>query len=113
MTGLDELERMVNVEATVFSGGKFEKKEVSLAAEVPFTIMAGETELATLLVTPADLKELTTGYLFTSGFISSPADIRAMTIDTERWTAFTELTRAPDPALMRRRIYPSSCGRCA
>jgi FdhD protein len=56
---------------------------------------------------------LTTGYLFTSGFISSAAYIRAMTIDTERWTAFTELTRAPDPALMRRRIYPSSCGRCA
>lgn len=113
MTRQNELGREVTVEATVFSDGRVENKEVTIAAEVPFTIMAGETELATLLVTPADLKELTTGYLFTSGFIASSGDIRELTIDHERWIAFAELSRAPDPELMRRRIYSSSCGRCA
>lgn len=113
MTRQNELGREVTVKATVFSDGKVENKEVTIAAEVPFTILAGETELATLLVTPADLKELTTGYLYSSGFISSVTEIRSMTIDSERWTAFAELSREPDPALMRRRIYSSSCGRCA
>lgn len=113
MTRRVELGPTVAVEAIVFSGAAADTKTVTVAAEVPFTIMAGETELATLLVTPENLRELTTGYLYTSGFISSPGDIRSLTVDNERWVAYAELSREPDPALMRRRIYSSSCGRCA
>jgi FdhD protein len=113
MTRRDELGPTVNVEATVFSSGTAVTKTVAVATEVPFTIMAGETELATLLVTPENLKELTTGYLFTSGFISSPSDIRSLTVDDERWVAYAELSREPDPVILRRRLYSASCGRCA
>lgn len=42
----------------------------AVAAEIPLTIQANGVELATLLASPSNLKELTIGFLFTSGFIS-------------------------------------------
>lgn len=109
----EELGTTVQVDALVCSAGTVAPKQVTIATEVPFTIMAGDTELATLLVTPADLMELTTGYLFTSGFIAGPRDIRELVIDRERWTAYAALATPPDPAIMRKRVYSASCGRCA
>jgi FdhD protein len=113
MSSHKDLGTSLPVEAIVFSAGTAVVKQAAVATEVPFTIMAGETELATLLVTPADLRELTVGYLFSSGFISGCGDIGELVIDRERWTAYTALATPPDPAIMRKRVYSSSCGRCA
>ena len=109
----DDVEISIPVEATVWSSGAAVQKLAPVATEVPFTIAAGETELATLLVTPRDLKALTIGYLYSSGFIANAGEVRSIAIDWERWVAWTELAREPDPAIMRRRVYSASCGRCA
>ena len=69
----------------------------SVAAEIPLTIVANDVEIATLLASPSDLKELTYGYLFTSVFISSAEEATGFSCDTERWTAHIQLARSPDP----------------
>ncbi len=85
----------------------------SIAAEIPLTIVANGTELATLLASPSDLRELTTGYLFTSGYITTPDEITEYCCDRQRWTVTVTLSRMPDPSLMRKRLYTTGCGRCA
>jgi len=85
----------------------------AVASEIPLTILANDVELATLLASPADIRELTYGYLYTSGFIKSPGDATGFSCDTQRWTASVTLAQTPDPALMRKRLYTSGCGKCA
>jgi FdhD protein len=85
----------------------------SVAAEIPLTIVANDVELATLLASPSDLKELTYGYLFTSGFIASADEATGFTCDNERWTAHVTIARSPDPSLTSKRLYTSGCGKCA
>jgi FdhD protein len=109
----DDCGMSVLVDATTWSAGAATQKQAPIATEVPFTIMAGDLELATLLVTPQDLKVLTIGYLYSSGFIADAGEVRSIAIDRERWVAWTELAREPDPAIMRKRVYSASCGRCA
>lgn len=85
----------------------------SLATEVPFTIVANEVEVATLLATPRDLCELTYGYLYTSGFIKAASQVARWRCDTRQWRAEVTLDRRPDPALLGRRLYTAGCGLCA
>lgn len=84
-----------------------------IATEIPLTIVANDIELATLLVSPSDLKMLTLGYLFTSGYINSVEEFKEYTCDKKRWTVNVQISRTPDPSLMQKRLYTSSCGRCA
>jgi FdhD protein len=85
----------------------------AVAAEIPLTIVANDVEIATLLASPSDLKELTYGYLFTSGFIQSADEVTDFICDNERWSASVNITCPPDPSLMRKRLYTSGCGKCA
>jgi len=85
----------------------------AIATEIPLTIMANDTEIATLLTSPSGLKELTFGYLFTSGFIKSADDVTGYTCDEQRWTVHVNLKNTPDPSIMRKRLYTSGCGKCA
>lgn len=85
----------------------------AVAAEVPLTIVANDVELATLLASPSNIKELTYGYLYTSGFISSAGDAADFTCDVERWTAHINLAQSPLPSITHKRLYTSGCGKCA
>ena len=80
--------------------------------EVPLTIMVGEKELVTLLCTPSDLKDLATGFLFTSGIIKKGEDIKSIIIDQEHWIANIVLVN-PDieEKLVFKRLFTSGCGR--
>jgi FdhD protein len=82
----------------------------SVAAEIPLTIVANDVELATLLASPSDLKELTYGYLFTSGFIASADEATGFTCDNERWTAHVTIARSPDPSLTSFRYRGAAAG---
>lgn len=84
---------------------------IPVASEIPYTIMINEKELATLLCTPAHLKELTYGFVFTSGIIQMPGEVTGYTLDREKWIGYLELAKAPDFELLSKRIYTSGCGK--
>ncbi len=83
-----------------------------LAEEIPFTILLDDKEFVTLLCTPADLKELAYGFLFTSGVITEKEDIKKIIINEQQWTAYIELKNAnPAEELVFKRLYTSGCGK--
>lgn len=81
------------------------------AREVPLTIVLDGKELGTLLCSPAHLKELACGFLFTSGLINSAADLKSLTVDEGRWTAFADLASPSGPGEAAfKRLYTPGCG---
>jgi len=85
--------------------------EEAIATEIPVTIMAGQTEIATQQCSPSYLRELIYGFLFTAGFIGSAGDIKSCVIDEIKWVAHLEMDEIPDPELLSKRIYTSGCGK--
>jgi FdhD protein len=110
-TGPDGLGLAVEMDVAVFKGGAVEQARQSVATEVPFTILAGNREIATMQCSPASLRELVYGFLHASGFIAAAGDIRRCDIDTSRWVAQVELATMPDPELLARRIFTPGCGK--
>jgi FdhD protein len=82
-----------------------------VAVEAPFTLVANGVELVTLMCTPRDLKALTYGFLFTSGFISGPGDVLSYTWDETKASAIVELIVAPDPGKTDKKVYTVGCGK--
>ncbi|MFH1829189.1 MAG: formate dehydrogenase accessory sulfurtransferase FdhD [Pseudomonadota bacterium] len=89
-----------------------EKLEDEVVAEGAVQINLNDTELATLLCSPYEERELGTGFLFTEGFIDSADDILGFeqkgqslyfTIDPERFSKETSVQR----------YITSGCGRGA
>ncbi len=93
-----------------FRENNFEPAEDFVAVEVPLTLVINEEELVTLLCSPANLKELVTGFLFTSGLILKKEDIKKIILDEERWVANIGLVKA-DTDLVFKRMYTSGCGK--
>jgi FdhD protein len=91
--------------------GQGKEEHALVATEVPFTIVGNDVEVATLMCTPSDLKELTIGFLFTSGFINSFDELKAYTLDEQTWRADVILERTPEPAILAKRLYTSGCGK--
>lgn len=98
-------------EIVKFNDGEPAAQADAAAREVPLTLVLDGSELATLLCSPSDLKELACGFLFTSGIINSAADLKSLTVDEGRWTAFADL-RAPSPlgGTALKRLYTPGCG---
>ena len=65
------------------SRGKKEFKD-SLTEEVPLTIFLNDEEVLTILCSPENLKELSLGFLYSSGLISSLVDVESVTIDSKK-----------------------------
>lgn len=93
------------------TAGRTLSTEQPVATEVPFTIVANDVELATMLASPWHLKELAVGFLFTSGFIKSAAEVRECVIDPRRWVAYVTMDDTPDASITQRRMYTSGCGK--
>lgn len=83
-----------------------------VTAEVPLTIEVNQKEMVTLLCSPIDLKDLVLGFLYTSGFIRKPADLKKIIIDQQRWKADVEIDPSLFPGkLLFKRLYTSGCGK--
>lgn len=91
--------------------GVREEKSDAVTEEVPLTIELNGTELATLLCSPADLKSLVVGFLYTAGFIEEAASITSLTIDHERWKAYVDCVVTFPSEMLFKRIYTSGCGK--
>ena len=96
---------------TKIKGNNKEIAEDVLAREVPFTLIANDKELVTLLCSPLDLKDLVRGFLFTSGLVKTKPQIKKIAIDRERWAAYVEVPGIQSEDLTFRRLYTSGCGR--
>lgn len=83
-----------------------------VAKEVPVTIFYNQEELITLLCSPFDLKELTIGFLYSSGLINGVADIENISEDTQKWIVFVKTKNKIDiKELTYKRVFTSGCGR--
>jgi len=92
--------------------GVSEKKENWITEEVPLTIEVNGKELATLLATPGDLKDLAVGFLFTVGLIQGIDSVTSVVIDQERWKASVLIPKEGLPEeMVFKRIYTSGCGK--
>ncbi|MCG2712324.1 MAG: formate dehydrogenase accessory sulfurtransferase FdhD [Candidatus Omnitrophica bacterium] len=103
---------MEKIEIFKVSADKEEKVSDLVTEEVPVTVYVNGEELATLLASPSDLKELAVGFLFTSGMIKDFSQIKKITVDTQAWCVYVELLdKQVDLKLMFKRMYTSGCGR--
>ena len=82
-----------------------------VATEVPVTIMAGDTEIATLMCTPEHLDDLARGFLHTSGLLDSPEGFLGSEIDQAVWAVRVSLAVTVDPERLSRRTFTSGCGK--
>lgn len=106
-----ELGPSVQIRTSRTREGQLETVDRAVATEVPCTIEANGVELATLQCTPMHLRELAVGFVHSSGFATSLASIKSIDLDTRRWVVMVELTRAPDAAVLRKRIFTAGCGK--
>ena len=92
--------------------GAKERMDDRITEEVPFTIYVNDEELLTLLCSPYDLKELTVGFLYSSGLLKSPEAIEKVTIDSRNWAGYARLKdKEVDSRLLFKRMYTSGCGK--
>ncbi len=80
--------------------------------EVFMTIHLNERELLTLLCSPGNLKELSVGFLYSSGLIHSLSDIESIYINSKNMTSHITLKEKDiiDDVIFKR-VYTSGCGR--
>ena len=83
--------------------------------EFPLTIMLNDLELVTLLCSPADLKHLALGFLFSEGLLKTRDDVKRVTVDERKGVVRVETgadMAAEGEAVFKRLITPG-CGRGA
>jgi len=103
---------MESFDITLIKGGERDKAFHPVSEEIPLTIEINGNELATLLCSPADLKELVYGFLYTSGFIGDASDVKTLVIDQDRWKAAVEIAESGmSEKMLFKRIYTSGCGK--
>jgi len=102
---------MENFSVTAIDHGEKTIVEVPVSEEVPLTIEVNGRELATLLSSPRHLRNLVTGFLFTSGFIREAGQIKHIDIDRERWKAEVQVEGDFPDDLVFKRVYTSGCGK--
>ncbi len=89
--------------------------EDAVAREFPLTIILNNQELVTLLCSPADLKYLAIGFLFSEGLLTDKDAIKKIFVDDQRGVARVETKEdnALANELVFKRFITSGCGRGA
>jgi len=97
---------------TRIKGDIKETVEDVTAQEIPLTINLNAEELATILCSPESLKELSVGFLYSSGIIKSVKDLKNIIIDNHNKISYVELNNKNiDSKLSFKRLYTSGCGK--
>ena len=82
---------MTEIDVLRIDSGERKNIKDIVTVEAPLTIYLNGKELLTLLCSPDSLKELSAGFLYSTGLIKSINDIKAIKIDNQNWTAHIEL----------------------
>jgi len=87
--------------------------EDMVAKESPLTIILNNQELVTLLCSPANLRYLAVGFLFSEGLLESKDDIKKIIVDDRRGVVRVETERDEELAsdVLFKRFITSGCGR--
>lgn len=102
---------MENFTIKAIKQGLWEEKIEAITEEVPLTVELNGSELATLLCSPWDLKNLVVGFLYTSGIIDDAAAITSLTIDEELFKVYVATEVSLPPEMLFKRLYTSGCGK--
>ena len=86
-----------------------------VAREFPVTIILNDQELVTLLCSPADLKYLAVGFLYSEGLLTSKDEIKKILVDDERGVVRVGTVEEKELAqdVLFKRIISTGCGRGA
>ena len=84
----------------------------TVAEEAFLTLYLNDKELLTLMCSPDNLKELSAGFLYSSGLIHSADDIEHISVNVSKMTSriTTRKKDLSDDAIFKR-IYTSGCGK--
>lgn len=96
-----------------YEAGKIVPQTDIVVTEKPLTVNLNNEELATLLSSPYERKELVVGFLATEGFIKRKSDIKKLLIDERDGIAWVETAEKQSQAgkLFLKRYLTSCCGR--
>ena len=84
---------------------------LSVATEVPCTIVVNGREAVTTMLTPTFLEEFAVGHLFSAGVVHGASEITSYRCDEAKWRLDVETARAVDWELLGKRVYTSGCGK--
>lgn len=89
------------------------QEEESIAREVPLTVILNGQEFATLVCSPADVRELAVGFLASEGVIRTIEDVQSMSINENQGFIYVELKNPQPiaPSDMSKRLIGSCCGK--
>ncbi|NOX96807.1 MAG: formate dehydrogenase accessory sulfurtransferase FdhD [Nitrospirae bacterium] len=91
---------------------KKENLKDTVTDEAPLTLELEGKELVTLLCSPDNLKELSIGFLYSSGLVNSLNDIENIVIDNRNLVSHLELKNKDILSeLVFKRLYTSGCGK--
>jgi FdhD protein len=92
-----------------------EQTEDIIVREFPLTIVLNGQELVTLLCSPADLKYLAIGFLFSEGLVKNRDDIRRITLDERKGVVRIETSdrETAGAEMVFKRVITPGCGRGA
>lgn len=95
---------------------KDQKEEITtdeVVVELPLTIYLNNEEIATLLCTPQDVRELAVGFLSTGGFVFSAENIKSITYDNEKMCVWVNTTTKQniEKEIFSKRVFTSGCAR--
>jgi FdhD protein len=90
-----------------------EQAEDIIVREFPLTIILNGQELVTLLCSPADLKYLAIGFLFSEGQVKNKDDIKRVILDEAKGVVRIETAETMDSETVFKRLITPGCGRGA
>jgi len=97
---------------TVYNDSLVEAKEVPVVKEKPLTLFVNQTELATMVCSPAALTELGIGFLITEGLINRSSDVLNISLREEEGLLWIETSNPmPQTGTFLRRHIASCCGK--
>lgn len=107
------MDQIKNVKIIRVKGDKGWEEDDIVVSEYPFTIYVNDKEIITLLTSPNSLKELTVGFLYSEGFISSLSDVDGISIDEERGIAYVYINNVNqfNEEFRGKRTITSGCGK--
>jgi len=84
-----------------------------VAKEFPLIIILNNQQLVTLLCSPANLRYLAVGFLFSEGFLKSKNEIKKIMVDDRRGVVWVETEKGEELAddVLPERFITSGCGR--
>ncbi|MBC7088088.1 MAG: formate dehydrogenase accessory sulfurtransferase FdhD [Tissierellales bacterium] len=108
----DDFKTKQRVKIIKVNGKNISEEDDFVAVEKPFTIFLNDIEIATLMITPESLYELTVGFLISEGIINTVDEIKDLKIyeTTLEARAITYEDKALKQSLLNKRLISSGCG---